>query len=433
MKSEAPGNVGAVQSTFPAAINSVTGVAEAPGTDNPVAATAPHMVQHANMAVSGCEGFVPPPKFHELPPDALGKIFELLATDPNFSRALTSLSRTGKEFNRLIADFVNNYAVKDELGSAKSAQRQMWKAQAGFIKERAGEILGDFGRSQKMLAGMSVAGAESFRAQLNELDGVELRFQDSPLDPAAMVGLLSTVEGKVIKLNAKGMGRDRFLNEVMPALKAVNPGCQIVLDASENQLAANDLKPLLDYMSTHPCIYRLDLSGNTLCGGSDCSAAVLQLFEFAGPLTHLSLCCTGLNDATVAGLNEVIAGAPLLAKLDLQGNQLTEEGAIAVMTALAPASETGRQAVTTIRQVQLTDNAYERSDSLQKVCTQACTHLLNAARSDPEISAQGSDYLSPLYLFRHEAVFDLGKSSDNGTVAVAVRACHYELDEVDTL
>ncbi len=444
MKSEGAGSFSSVQNILPAALEAVAGAAETTDPNTVAATTVPRMVQSENIAIASCEGFVPPLNFQELPPDTLGMVFQLLTTDPNFSRALTSLSRTGKEFNRLIVEFVNSYGINPEVASVKSAQREVWKAQSGFIKENIEKVRTDFERSQQILSGMAAAGSNSSSAvsmtdsaRLNELDGVEFRLQDRQIDPAAIAGLLSKLEGKVIKLDAKGIGRDRFLNEVLPALKAVNPGCQIVLDASENQLGVDDLKVLLDYMSTNPRIYRLDLSGNSLCRGSDFSPEMLQLFEFAGPLTHLSLSGTGLNDATAAGLNKAIAGAPLLARLDLSDNSLTEEGAIAVMTAIAPGSETGQPAITTIRQVRLADNAYEQSPRLQNACRQASLHLYIAGKTDPEISKHGYKDLSPLYMFFQDAVFDLGKSSAKGARvdgrSLFIRGCHYELDEADAL
>lgn len=322
MKSEGAGK--STQGIIPAAVDSADEIAEVSSAEVHSSSVIPHMVVRTPVQSSASAGFFPHVKFHELPPDILGKILDLLTTDPNFCRALTRLAETGKEFNRIIVDFVNNYSASSARGVAKPAQVQVWKARAEFIKENVGKIAEDFEASQKIFSGMAATPPNPLSdtraakaAQFDGLTGIEFKLQDSALDPAEVAGLLSALEGKVIKLDARGIGRERFLNEVIPALRSVNPGCPIVLEASDNQLGSDDLKPLLDYMATSPRIYRLDLSGNPVCTGQGRAAELLQLFNFAGPLTHLNLSGTGFNDATAVELKETVANATGLTKLYL--------------------------------------------------------------------------------------------------------------------
>ena len=444
MKSEGLGHTIPVPGTSLSAVESVDRASGPDRAQIDAPGSSPRMVPHALAEAAYSDGFFPPPRFHELPPEILGKVFDLLTTDPDFCKALTRLSRTGKEFNQLIVSFVNNYHASAGRGFAVPAQIQVWKARAEFIKANVDKIKEDFAASQHLLSGRLTAKTDVAQlfsaaeaAQLNAMTGVEFKLQDAELHPAALHSLLSKLEGKVIRLDAKGIGRERFLNEVLPALRSVNAGCQIVLDASGNQLGSADLKPLLDYLSINPRIYRLDLSGNPLCVGEGPATEVLQLFSFAGPLPHLFLSDTGFNDATAAGLPQTMAHATGLANLYLRDNRLTADGALAVMQAIAPDSDATQSARTSIRRVQLTDNDYEMSDELRTAGIGAHRRLMKAALADPVISAQDFDFPSPLYLFGQRAVFELGKSSvppsSIDAVPLGIKAAYYEMDEVDQL
>ncbi len=440
MKSEGLRNSVSLHDTAPSTVESVDETSLPSGPDTRTTTSSPRVVPHAPAKAEYSEGFFPPPRFNELPSDILGRVFDLLATDPDFSRALTRLAQTSKDFNRLIVNFVNSYSGSAGPGVATPLQAQMWKARAEFIKENAGQLREDFEASQQIVSDLVAARSGSAKeistadvAQFDSLTGVEFRLQDSSLEPAVLASLLSKLEHKVIRLDAKGIGRERFLNEVIPALKSVNPGCQLVLDASDNQLSSDDLKPVLDYMATSPRIYRLDLSGNPLCSGDGPAAEVLQLFKFAGPMTDLCLNGTGLNDATAVGLKQTLADATALTKLYLQGNRLTEDGAIAIMQAIAPGSDPDHRVLTSIRRVQLTDNDYELTDGLRSVSEQVYEHLWKAFRNVPDIKGQRFEYLAPLYLLGQKAVFELGKSQADrarlSTSELGLQAIYYSLDE----
>lgn len=393
------------------------------------ASSSASMVQPTNSQIPNGSGLISSLKLQDLPPDILSKLFLILAHDPNFSRALTNLSQTSKEFHQLVIRLVTDYKLKSELRFAKSSVTQRWKEQANFIKDNLQGIKDDFEKCRKIFADTAVtnSSSSSHHASLDAsnfdgMTGVEIKFQGPHFNAGVMADLISKFDGKVIKLDAKGIGRERFLNEVIPLLKSVPPSCQIALDASDNQLSAEDLSALVDYMSVNPRIHRLDLSRNSLCTGNQVSNQVLQLFDCTGPLTHLYLSGCGFNDATAAKLKDVISKANQLSHLDLRFNRLSTNGVIEVIKAIIPSREDDREVLTSIRAVRLFDNAYSSED-----CDSG-TPLLHSVREiikdfedatvvDPELGKLVEDRLGiPTRQLDFYNVFEIGEYSKEGTI-----------------
>jgi len=170
---------------------------------------------------------------------------------------------------------------------------------------------------------------------------------------------------KPIKIGAFGIGPERFVDEVLKLLREIPEGCPVILDATHNELGPDELNQLVDVMENHPVIYHLDLSGNPLCSGDDACYAVARLFEALGPVSHLYLDETGINDQTALLIEESLSQNCCLRHLNLQNNNLTETGINTMIYAAVPSDFFGRKkddsALTTI---QLQHNAPDDWDPI---------------------------------------------------------------------
>ncbi len=196
------------------------------------------------------------------------------------------------------------------------------------------------------------------RRTLNEFAGIEFRFAEincgKDLSPD-----LRVLEGKPIKLNADRIGRQRFRDEVLSALAQVPKACPVVLDATFNNLTADDLAALVELMKKNPCIVQLDLSNNRLCKSRDPCLPFADLFALSGSTTHLYLSDTGFNDATAAIAHNALANNPCLKRVDLRFNELTEDGAALMAAAVAHKSPYGEIHVNpALESVRLQNNRY---------------------------------------------------------------------------
>lgn len=140
---------------------------------------------------------------------------------------------------------------------------------------------------------------------------------------------------KPVKLFAHGIGKDR-LTEVLKALQEIPLHCPVILDLSSNNLGPAELNQLADVMAVCPVIYHLDLSGNPLCTGEDPSPALDRLFENLGPVSHLYLDHTNFNENTALMIQEALRRNRCLRYLDLQNNNLKENGIVAIIDAVIP-------------------------------------------------------------------------------------------------
>lgn len=140
---------------------------------------------------------------------------------------------------------------------------------------------------------------------------------------------------KPVKLFAGSIDKDRFAG-VLKALQEIPSHCPVILDLSSSGIGPAELNQLVDVMETCPVIYHLDLKNNTLCEGDEPSPVLIRLFENLGPMSHLYLEQTGLNDNTAAGIRDALERNRCLRYLDLQNNRLTDNGVIAIVDAAVP-------------------------------------------------------------------------------------------------
>lgn len=274
-----------------------------------------------------------------------------------------------------------------------------WKQEAKNLKDNCEKLREDFSKSKSLITELSTSFYSSNSSStanqgsdlqiFDQFEGIQIDFK--MFTWASEVGpLISSIEGKVIKLDAKNIGRERVLNEVIPCLKNIPVSCPIVLDISGNRLVSKDLTPLIEFMAATPTIYRLDLSENPLFEDKDNHKEVVQLFACGGPLTHCYLSNVGFNDMAAQELKQAIAKSSVLEHLDLRFNQLSASGVVAVIKALIPGAEPDQKVIKSIRQVRLFNNAYDDEaddEIIRDAKSQAVEDIEKFTENDPELGA----------------------------------------------
>ena len=178
---------------------------------------------------------------------------------------------------------------------------------------------------------------------------------------------------KPVKLLAGGVGADRFA-EVLNALLEIPSHCPVILDLSSSGIGPAELNQLVDVMETCPVIYHLDLRKNRLCEGDEASPALIRLFENLGPMSHLYLEQTGLNDATAAGIHDALERNRCLRYLDLQSNRLSDDGVIAIVNAVVPVVNTPHSPDDfVLSKVKVENNPYTLSERVNQAFHTAVT------------------------------------------------------------
>lgn len=183
---------------------------------------------------------------------------------------------------------------------------------------------------------------------------------------------------KPVKLFAGNIGKDRFA-EVLKALQEIPSHCPVILDLSSSRIGPAELNQLVDVMEKCPVIYHLDLRNTTLCEGDEPSAALIRLFENLGPLSHLYLEQTGLNDNTAAGIHDALERNRCLRYLDLQNNRLTDDGIIAIVNAVVPiVNEPHAPDDFVLSKVKLENNPYTLSERVNHAFHAAVTRCVSS-------------------------------------------------------
>lgn len=187
---------------------------------------------------------------------------------------------------------------------------------------------------------------------------------------------------KPVKLLAGGIGKDRFA-EVLKALQEIPSHCPVILDLSWSDIGPAELNQLVDIMETCPVIYHLDLRNNTLCEGDEPSPALIRLFENLGPMSHLYLEQTGLNDNTAVGIHDALQHNRCLRYLDLQNNRLTDKGVITVVDAAVPwVKEPFSPDDFVLSEVKLENNPYAYSKGVNNAFYTAATRCVISEEDD---------------------------------------------------
>ena len=299
-------------------------------------------------------------------------------------------------FQEFLKNHPNGAVLRPEIFAFTHPE---WKQEAKNLKENCEKLREDFSKSKSLITefGKSFYSSNSSSTAnqgpdlhiFDQFEGIHIDFKTftwgSEVGP-----LISSIEGKVVKLDAKNIGRERVLNEVIPCLKNISVSCPIVFDISSNHLVSKDLAPLIEFMAANPTIYRLDLSENPLFEDKDNHKEVVQLFACGGPLTHCYLSNVGFNDMAAQELKQAIAKSSVVEHFDLRFNQLSANGVAAVIKALIPGVEPDQKVITSIREVRLFNNAYDDGaddEIIRGAVRQGIENIEEFTKNDPELGA----------------------------------------------
>ena len=299
-------------------------------------------------------------------------------------------------FQEFLKNHPNGAVLRPEIFAFTHPE---WKQEAKNLKENCEKLREDFSKSKSLITELSKLFYSSNSSStvnqgpdlqiFDQFEGIQIDFKTftwgSEVGP-----LISLIEGKVIKLDAKNIGRERVLNEVIPCLKKIPVSCPIVFDISGNHLVSKDLVPLIEFMAANPTIYRLDLSENPLFEDNDNHKEVVQLFACGGPLTHCYLSNVGFNDMAAQELKQAIAKPSVVEHLDLRFNHLSANGVAAVIKALIPGAEPDQKVITSIREVRLFNNAYDDGaddEIIRGAVRQGIKNIKEFTKNDPELGA----------------------------------------------
>lgn len=232
--------------------------------------------------------------------------------------------------------------------SAGPRRTTRWQTRAQFLLENADQLRRQFGSSRKALtlptqkADKKVVFSERGLCQLVDHQLSARRATCIHFNSVTRTFTLPTVLARArhvtIKLDATGIGRERFLKEVLPAVAKINSRCPVVLVARKNGLRPADLQALVDIMKRSAVVYHLDLSDNLLCGNEAPCMPLVVLFHVVGPMSHVYLSNCGLNDATALRIASALPANPCIRHLDLRGNAIEGSGAVQLAQAAGQGS-----------------------------------------------------------------------------------------------
>ena len=322
-------------------------------------------------------------------------------------------------FQEFLKNHPNGVVLRPEIFAFTHPE---WKQEAKNLKENCDKLREDFSKSKSLITELGTSFYSSNSSStanqgpdlqiFYQFEGIQIDFKTftwgSEVGP-----LISLIEGKVVKLDAKNIGRERVLNEVIPCLKNIPASCPIVFDISGNHLVSKDLAPLIECMAANPTIYRLDLSENPLFEDKDNHKEVIQLFACGGPLTHCYLSNVGFNDMAAQELKQAIAKSSVLEHLDLRFNQLSANGVVAVIKALIPGAEPDQKVITSIRDVRLFNNAYDDGaddEIIEGAVRQGIENIEKFTKNDPELGAVVTGLFSiKLRVVSFNNIFQIGR------------------------
>lgn len=305
--------------------------------------------------------------FSTLPREVRHEIYGWASRPAQPGLGLAALAKTSKSQRTDVLDF--NHA--DERGIAfrhmlLSVQTSSWHENAKAMLDQAEKLRMAFGISAKRISN-NVEEGVSGQAAIDTLTiyiAVQFCLRSVIINPEISRQIRS-VDGKPIKIDASGIGRERYHSELVPALELINPDCSLILDLSNNELQAEDLLPLTAFIKKSPVIYQLDLRDNFLCKGEAPSLPLVALFELVSPLSHLYLSNTAFNSASAAYISPMLHKNPCLMHLDLRNNRLTEAGALALIKAVGYQHAHDQWHMNTVlTAVRLQNNKFSMSDRI---------------------------------------------------------------------
>ena len=319
-----------------------------------------------------------------LPREARHEIYGWATRPAQLGLGLAALVKTSKSQRADVFDFIR----ADERGIAfrhmlLSVQASIWHDNAKALLNKADKLRMAFAISAKQVSS-NVEDGVSGQAAIDTLTkyiAVQFCLRSVLINPEISQQIRS-VEGKPVKIDASGIGRARYLSELVPALELVNPDCSLILDLSNNELQAEDLLPLTAFIKKSPIIYQLDLRDNFLSPGERPSLPLVALFELTSPMSHLYLSNTAFNNASAECISPMLHKNPCLMHLDLRNNALTETGALSLIKAVgyqhAPDQWHTNTVLTAVR---LQNNKFSPNDSISQVIVEL-QNILDADRNE---------------------------------------------------
>lgn len=190
--------------------------------------------------------------------------------------------------------------------------------------------------------------------------------------------VLARARHVAIKLDASGIGRERFLKEVLPAVAKINTRCPVVLVARKNRLRPSDVQALVDIMKHNAVVYRLDLSDNLLCKDEEPCLPLVELFQVVGPTSHVYLSDCGVNGETARRIANALPANPCITHLDLRRNAIDETAAVQLAQAAARTRS--------LAALRLQGNEFDEDDEDVMLAVEAANRLrANQSIMDDEI------------------------------------------------
>ncbi len=258
---------------------------------------------------------------------------------------LTGFAKTSRNNQANVRAFLRDVHEGRKIArDLRTTQHDTWAATHQTLRENAQPLRVAFAETIDIASTMLASDAppEHIAEALSAFKGCHIIAGDYP-EGGYLSLLLGALHSPVVKISARGLGHNFILDALLPALSHVNPECALVLDLSGNGLRGEDLHALARQMRARPAVFQLNLADNPLCSGEGCSHGVVDLLSALGPVTHLNLSKTQMNDATAVASKPFIVAAPFLRVLDLRDNALHHEGLFAVIDTvgemLAPQSD----------------------------------------------------------------------------------------------
>jgi hypothetical protein len=271
------------------------------------------------------------------------------------------------------------------LWTASRRRTDLWRGRAEILLESADALRFQFHSTQKATTpGIQKANRKvvySERALCQLVDSLLsarrptcIHF-NSVTRTLTLPTVLARVRHVPIKLDASGAGRERFLNEVLPAMAKINTNCPVVLVARKNGLRPRDIQALVDVMNRNAVVYRLDLSENLLCMDEEPCLPLVELFRVVGPTSHVYLSDCGVNGETARQIADALPANPCITHLDLRRNAIDATAAVELAQAAGLCSA--------LAALRLQGNEFDEEDDDVTLAVEAANRL-HANRSDDE-------------------------------------------------
>ncbi len=312
-------------------------------------------------------------------------------------------AKTAWQPQREVSDFLLN---NQDFGQAFSTVfaaglREEWKATARKLLANAFRLRQAFAQCVEILGG-APGGTD-----LSILPAVGVSFAKGAPCAEVQAQLLELC-GVPIKLDAAGIGRQRFMAEVLALQSRLPVSCPVVLDASGNGLIEDDFSQLVELAGKCRNVYYLDVSNNPLCAGDQVCWPMVDLLRRDTPLVRLGLENTGCNEASAKQMAQTLHQHHSLGHLNLRGNRIGAVGARLLVMAVHARKESNRDP----SQLRLQGNPGTKAclDALNTACRMLQRHAFHA-----EIKVKFLTWRGYALMGEHASLLELADQL-NGTV-----------------